>query len=389
MTFARYNYLLFVFGLVFGVVFYDFIDVTFHFSYIDELLALFLFFGYCYRCVFTKKFNREFGLVLGIFLFYLVYSLYIHTNVPAAIWMDFLILIKPFLAFYCFYEMAPKFTDRQRQRICRLCLILGFFVFVLGLSPGNPFLGGPRLATATTILATTYLFCSERNTKDIRRCIILLAIGLLSFKSKHYVFFAASLGIFYLLKTIRLRSLLLSAFVLIPLMLWAGWAKFDFYFIQGSQSENMFARPALFMGAWDLLWQYIPFGPGFGSYASYASAVFTSPLYYTTPALKLASEIQEGLFLCDAFFPQLAQFGFVGVFLFIEFWVIQTRKGWRTYLISHDVIPMKMVLLTVIFFVIESVPDTTFTHNRGMFMMMLLALWLRDNRKSEIKEYYA
>jgi hypothetical protein len=382
MTLARYSYWLFLFGLIFGVVFYDFIGVVFNFNYIDELLALFLFLGYCYRCVFTKTFNREFGIVLVIFLFYLVYSLYVHTNVAAAIWMDFFILIKPFLAFYSFYEIAPSFTVKQRRYIRQLCLLFGAFVFVLGLWPENPFLEGPRLATATTILASTYLFCSERKRKDIRRFIILLAIGLLSFKSKHYAFFAASFGIFYLLKTIRLRSLFLSAFVLIPLMLWASWAKFNFYFIQGSQSENVFARPALFMGAWDLLWQYIPFGPGFGSYASFASAVFPSPLYYATPVLKMASEIQDGLFLCDAFFPQLAEFGLVGVFLFIVFWVIQTRKGWRNYFISYDVVPMKMVLLTVIFFAVESVADTTFTHNRGMFMMMLLALWLRDNRKS-------
>jgi len=392
MSSVRFSYLIFLFSLVFGVVFYDYISNVFHFTYIDELIALALLISYYEKVMITRHLNKEFLIVIIIILFYLVYSFYIHTNVTPAIWMDFLIFSKPFVAFYCFYEMAPQFTEKQKKIICRLCYILAFIPLFIGVIERSAiytfFVHPSRLATTSTIIAATYLFCSERNKKDIQKFIIILAIGLLSFKSKQYVFFVSALGIVCFLKDIKLKTIIPALLVLLPLMAWAGWGKFDFYYVQGTVSENIFARPALFMGAWDLLHTYFPFGSGFGSYASYAAAVYLSPLYYGIPILRLSSEIQDGMFLCDSFFPQLAQFGVVGTLLFFYFWYIQLRKGYINYLQSHNILAMKMILLTAIFFFVESIPDTTFTHNRGMFMMMLLALWIKETEQKSYENSY-
>ena len=43
-----------------------------------------------------------------------------------------------------------------------------------------------------------------------------------------------------------------------------------------------------------------------------------------------------------------------------------------------------MTILIFIFFIIESIADSTFTHNRGMVMLMLLAIIL--NNKYEAKD---
>ena len=43
-----------------------------------------------------------------------------------------------------------------------------------------------------------------------------------------------------------------------------------------------------------------------------------------------------------------------------------------------------LTILIFIFFIIESIADSTFTHNRGMVMLMLLAIIL--NNKYEAKD---
>ncbi len=39
MIYTCFNYFVFLFGLFFGVIFYEVIAVSFHFTYIDEILG--------------------------------------------------------------------------------------------------------------------------------------------------------------------------------------------------------------------------------------------------------------------------------------------------------------------------------------------------------------
>ena len=84
-----------IFGYLFGVIFYDFIE----FSYVDELMALFLV-VFAGMIVIERKNWKELksiGILTGILSFYLIYSFIIKSNTPGAIIMDFLTQIKPFL----------------------------------------------------------------------------------------------------------------------------------------------------------------------------------------------------------------------------------------------------------------------------------------------------
>lgn len=89
----------------------------------------------------------------------------------------------------------------------------------------------------------------------------------------------------------------------------------------------MIARPALYMGMIEILKQYPLLGSGIGSYANHASAVYYSPIYY-----RLGYENIWGLnpdmpaFAADTFFPTLAQYGFVGIFLFFYFGENASKK---------------------------------------------------------------
>ena len=101
-------YLLLLFTLVFGVIFYD---STKYFSFIDELCAIALCGLYLYYVLHTPNWsvNKLFLATLGVFSFYLVYSFAIHCNTKAAIISDFIIQIKPSLAFFTVYA-CPEYT---------------------------------------------------------------------------------------------------------------------------------------------------------------------------------------------------------------------------------------------------------------------------------------
>ena len=168
------------------------------------------------------------------------------------------------------------------------------------------------------------------------------------------------------------------------MMFMVAWEKFYFYFVTGSNSElsASFARPALYQGAFWIMNDYFPFGSGFGSYACYASGVYYSPIYYQY-GLDVVQGLDEyeGAFISDTFFPQIAQFGVVGLFLFILFFVIRYKEIVRNSTINNDVLLMKMSILILLFFLIESSVDSTFVHNRGMVMMMLWGMLINESNE--------
>ncbi len=81
----------------------------------------------------------------------------------------------------------------------------------------------------------------------------------------------------------------------------------------------MIARPALYMGMIEILKRYPLLGSGMGSYANYASVAYYSPIYYQLGYEKiwgLGPEMPE--FAADTFLPVLAQYGLIGIFLFLS-----------------------------------------------------------------------
>lgn len=69
-----------------------------------------------------------------------------------------------------------------------------------------------------------------------------------------------------------------------------------------------------------ILYDYFPFGSGLGSFGTFASAEYYSPVYsaYGIDHLWGLSKDMPA-FICDAFYPELAQFGVAGVILYFAF----------------------------------------------------------------------
>lgn len=379
-------------GLFFGVLFYDFIDNYLHFSYIDEMLALFL-------CLFTLfvvihdqriRVRRYWIGLLGVFLFYVGYSFNIDSNTKSAILQDLLVELKPFLGFYCASTIGTELTRKQKKIIQQACIV-SICLLLMTTPQIYFFMGHPsRYATAAIFIAMLYLFVSDFNKKNLIVFILLLSVAIFSGRSKAFgfVMLASILSIIYY-KQVRFRftfKSLVSLLLILGLVVLVSWEKIYFYFIMGAQNittadaDGAFARPAMYWGAWQVLCDYFPFGSGFASFATFLSAENYSAIYseYGLNHLQGLSEEMPD-FIADAYYPSLAQYGFVGIFIFIYFWASTARQAlkfrWIEALDAQKYI--FIVIGVILFFGIELVADTTLTHNRGFFMMMLMGLSLR------------
>ena len=382
------------FSLIFGVLLYDFIGITFGFTYIDEILLLVLLI-YSFS---NTSYSKEFKVFWGIFAFYLVYSLLFGVACNKAIFTDAIIFLKPFVGFYAAIQLGMQMDDIQKQNVKKLVVVISVGMLAFSIIAYNyvmySFMGHPsRFATLFQILGIIYFYCSDRSKKELLKTIIIFGFSILSLRSKSYAFVGASIFLFYFMdakKLERIRlSTILSLLICIGIVFLVAWEKFQFYFITGSSDEmtESFARPALYQGAFVILKDYFPFGPGLGSYANFASAEYYSPLYY-----KYGLYVVQGLgeddngFIADTFFPQLAQFGIVGVILFFMFFRKRFKETMYYYSINCDPLIMKMSLLILIFFMIESAVDSTFVHNRGMIMMVLWGMIINESKYKELIE---
>ena len=384
-----------VFSLIFGVIFYDIIN-TLGFSYIDEICALLLVILFVYMVFNTKswEFNKAFLFVMVVFIFYLIYSFVIQSNTTGAILTDFVIQLKPYLAFFCVYALRPVLSDNQktiiRQLIALCCLYLlavGTISFVYEDIIEYTFGHVSRIATASTVLALLYLYCSDYTKKDKYIFILILAIGLLSTRSKHFGFFAiATLIILYFNEKSKMKFNLRNVLfftVAVGITVLVSWKKIYYYFVvggfgSGRTVENLYARMALYYFSARILMDYIPFGSGFASYATYTSGASYSSIY-----TKYNMNNMHGLtkakpdFIADTYYPALAQFGFVGVVLFFYFWAYLLKRAVKIYA-KGFLKEAVLAILMIIFFLIECTSDATLTHNRGMFIMMILGLVFAD-----------
>ena len=392
-----------LFTLIFGVMFYDIIN-TLGFSYVDECCALFLLFLFGYKVALTGtwQFNKAFLFVIFVFLFYLLYSMVIQSNTKGAILTDFVIQIKPYLSFFCVYALRPVLSESQKKmtrQIIALCALYVLIVGVAGVAHREiikyTFAHESRIATASSVLALLYLYCSDYSKISRIIFVLILAIGLLSTRSKHFGFFVIGLLlVFYLNRSFKMRLTFKNVFFLVfatGLTLLAAWEKIYYYFITGGfgsgrTADDLYARMALYFFSTRILMDFFPFGSGFASYATYTSGTSYSSIY-----VKYNMNHMFGLtkadpaFIADTYYPVLAQFGFVGILLFFSFWFYLSKRAVKIFSKGFYK-ESAMAILIIIFFLIECTSDSTLTHNRGMFLMMLLGLIFADVKNKEVNE---
>jgi len=354
------------------------------FSSVDEamtgILLLYTFMKYRNRSL-NKTPWKEFIVCLGLMAFFTVYSLLFGVNVADAVWLDLMQEVRPYTIVFCTWILNPRFTKKQKKwMLATMVVTLVSWIFYHPQTLDNqveaefPVLG--QLAICTGM--AWYLFTD--NTKRNRYiALALVLMGMLAPKFKflgEVVCFIAF--VFFLKKRLNFKSpkTMIYCALVVTAVLMATWTKFDAYYVSGLSNEAL-ARPMTYKTGIKMLWDYWPFGSGMGSFACNGAWKYYSPLYFKynlTGIWGLSPD--TGFFICDAYFPTLAQFGMVGVFFFCWFWK-------RRLAAIDRIVDMKYYRVAMITFcclAIEQTADSSWLSGKGMGYCMLLGLCLNANR---------
>lgn len=382
-------------------------------GFTDELASMILIGVIGVDCLMNKNWLRYklLWVIMGIMTVYAIYSsIVLNFNTIKYIVIDWLIQLKPYIAFAIMLAIAPSFT-RKEKKILRILAVFNvsvtvivlFSMFFIGRALLDPiFFHVMTAGMCIYISSAIYMLCSIKEDGSIgKKSLIfltaMLILGLMCTRSKYYGEFVISMFFIYLYKPGMTKHLNFKYFMLIVsvliLILAVSWNKIEYYFLTGNSDTfdpnvvSSYARPVLYITSFLIICDYFPFGSGLASFASFASSDNYSRLYYEyglNYIWGLSPEMPD--FICDAFYPSLAQFGLVGIVLFICFWIYVYR--YLRPLICIDAKKYKnlfaigMMLMCFVF--IESIASTTFVQFFGMMAMMLLGVICAKGK--EIKE---
>lgn len=400
----KYFFFLFTFSLIFVILLYNVIG----FQFTDELcvLALFTLFFYAVFKTPNWQFNKTFLITLGVFLFYTIYSIAIGSNAKRAIINDLIIQLKPYIAFFCVYQLKPFISDGRKLLLKDIILLFWMlFLLPLGIAGGfsesifDRIIGhAAYYGIAVTITSLAYLYCSKFSVRDKWTFILMLSIGLFCGRSKFYGFFVFALFMMlFFSKTSQfkfsLRTILILTFTF-GAMFAVAWDKISLYFFQAiagnpDVDEDMIARFVFYRTMPEILIDYFPFGSGFATYATHSSGLFYSDIYAEYDINYVYGLTRNNpKFISDTFYPSLAQFGVAGILLCLCFWGYILRKAFGFYLqnTKKNLKSLILVLFIIAFLAIEGTTGSTFIAQGGFVVMMLMGLVLSGMRDHDVSK---
>lgn len=373
------------------IVFYQFIG----FDYIDEILTLCMVLVALANNSINKnpKIRQEIFFYIGIMAFYVIYSYIIKIQVPGGIWLDFQQQVRPYAVFYCTLILAPRFTNKQKNRIINIMLAcLAIYVIAFRNKVTSITGGGTEsvvIGQVALVTAMTYYLWKPPTRKNMYIAIAICAFGILGGKSKFFGEMVAFVAIIYFLKQkINFNSpqFIFQLILLAVVILFFTWTKFNIYYVEGFSDERLevLARPATYATSLKILKDYFPFGSGLGSFATSAAAVFYSPIYYKYELNTIWGLDSAGGFICDTFYPTLAEFGILGVLLFLIFWKRRINEIQRI----HDLRSYRVALMATLALALESTADSSYLSGKGMGYFMLLAICISSTRHIKASKNY-
>ena len=358
------------------------------FSSVDEamtiILLLYTFMMYGSKYI-NKKPWKEFMVCFGVIAFYVVYSFLFGENVAGGIWLDLMQEIRPYSIIFCTWILNPQFTKKQKKWML-ITMIITLFSWILyhpqtldsQVEAEFPVLGQLAICTGMSY----YLFTKE--TKRNRLIALFLVLtGMLAPKFKFIGEVVCFISfIFFLKKRLNFRSpkTMIYCVLVVTIVLMVSWTRFVAYYVSGLDNEGL-ARPMTYKTGLKILWDYFPFGSGMGSFACNGAKVYYSPLYYKYDLNGIWGLGVVGAFICDAYYPSLAQFGIVGVFFFCWFW----KRRLAAFNIIADMRYYRVAMVTFCCLAIEQTADSSWLSGKGMGYCMLIALCLNANRNQMMK----
>lgn len=365
-----------------------------NFDWSDEILTVLLLLYAITKQRFLvkdKKRMMEINIYIGLMIFYLVYSLIMRVTTPRGVYLDFLQQLRPYAVFYLIWMMAPQFSPKQQKRI-KWVMLLSFigYLFAFKFKPElvTPYGGAESAALGQIALccAMIYYLFSKQTKKNRNIAIIIMLLGLVSGKSKYFGECVCFIALVMFVKSkINFTSVstLLKVVALGVVVLFFTWTKFNAYYVEGFQEDAQeMARPITYQTGMKIMFHdYIPFGSGLGSFGTAAAAKEYSPIYYKYHLDEIWGLNPENpMFLADAFYPTMAEYGIVGLFFFLWFW---KRRLWEANKIPN-LVYYRMALMCILALALESTADSSYLSGKGMGYFMILALCLNSARKVNV-----
>lgn len=357
------------------------------FSYVDELSTLFLGGYILFTIPILRK--KEFLLVLSILFFYLIYSFYLHINKYQAIILDLLLFLKPFICFYSMYYLHVSWTNKFKRILKRIFLFFGIYCWCILPFIENIYSNTAAFYPACILSSISYLYFSPQKKKNWYIALFLLLPGLFTFRSKFNTELICFIYLGFFLKgkfTLSIKYII-AILILIIFSIYINWTKFSLYFSAGE--EDGIARTTFYYTAIKILADYFPLGSGLGSFGSEAAARYYSPLYYkygvdSVYGISPLDYGESSNFLVDTFYPILAEFGVIGIILYVIFWM----KRWNAanILFNHN---YRIFLFLFFFMIIENIANSAFISPISVSIMMLLGLTFSDSNNIKINQSYS
>lgn len=356
------------------------------FSSVDEVMT-----GVLVIYTFMKKGHRslnrtpwnEFYFFIGVLIFFTVYGLMWGRNVSEGVWLDFIQELRPYSIIYCTWILNPRFTPKQKHLMLGVMVmtLFSWIVYhpqtIISSNAEFPVLG--QLAICSGM--SWYLFTNEtKRNRYIALGLVLTGLFAPKFKFLGEVICFIYL-IFFLKRRLNFKSskTIITIVLLMFVILFVTWERVDAYYISGWSGEGpngRMARPETYKTAIQMLWDYFPFGSGMGSFACNGAWKYYSPIYYEYNLNTVWGLDPGGGFICDAYYPTLAQYGVVGLTLFILFW----KKRLVQFNQIQDSRYYRVAFMTFFCLAIEQTADSSWLSGKGMGYCMLIALCLNANR---------
>lgn len=331
-----------------------------------------------------------------IMAFYVVYSIvFQHYNTAGAIIGDSLIQIKSVIALGVFCGIKAHLTGAEKCILktaaianCLICTV----VLLLPNSAIKTLIGHPANCGICIFLSTmVWLMCSanergEFNLQTKLTAILMFSCGLMCTRSKYYGEFVMALFFLFIyrhgmFKGIKPKYIAVTV-ATVMLIIAVGWHKFSYYFLVGNSGRfdpsvvESFARPVLYATGALIIVDHIPFGSGLASFASYKSSEPYSSLYneYGIDKVHGLSEAYPA-FICDAYYPTLAQFGIAGILLFITL-IAYICKRLLSLIKCQDKREGLFVtgVMCVGFILIESIANSSMVKPEGVVAMSIAGI---------------
>ena len=365
-------------------------------KWLDELACYTLLVVGLLDCVVNRRWHayRPLMLTLAVMTAYVVYSCFRPYNTLPYIVMDAIIELKPFVPLMVVLAIRPQLSATEKTILKGVALFNTGAVLVLYALPVfreyTLDMHIMYLGASCLVNVMVWLYCSidddgRVSNRDMLVAIVLLVIGLGCTRAKYYG--EVIVAVYFLLvyrpgiaRGVKPVHWLLAMAVVAAVVV-AGWGKFSYYFLTGDSGSldpmvaESFARPVLYATGGLILVSEFPLGSGLASFASHASQAHYSQLYHDYGISNIYGLSEDfGDFICDAFYPSLAQFGVVGVALFVWFLVWAFRPLKRLVRLSASTFRFHYALGAVIicFILIESVASTMLMQSWGLLAMLLL-----------------